>query len=104
MVEESQVSHPRTTVVNLRTYKGDDYILIDRRTAFGNPFKIGIDGDRKEVVRKHKRYFRERMKTDPQFEQEIYALVGCRLACWCAPLSCHGDNIAELLNEGLDNG
>jgi hypothetical protein len=32
-------------------------ILIDRTTKWGNPFIIGIDGTREEVIEKHRRWF-----------------------------------------------
>lgn len=30
---------------------------------------------------------------------DLEPLRGCRLACWCHPLPCHGDVIVELLEE-----
>ncbi len=43
-----------TTVVNLRK---DEYdIYIGRGSPFGNPFKIGKDGTRKQVIDKFQRY------------------------------------------------
>ena len=35
-------------IVNLKYNR--DCIKIDRSTIFGNPFRIGIDGDREEVI------------------------------------------------------
>lgn len=89
----------KTTLVNLRTYKERDVVLIDRRTTFGNPFKIGKDGDRQEVVDKYRDYFNKRLKTDEQFCQSVCSLKGCILGCWCTPLLCHGDIIVEWLDD-----
>ena len=41
-------------VVNLRNEKYDVYI--GRGSPFGNPFKIGIDGTRLEVIEKYKHH------------------------------------------------
>ena len=40
-----------TKVVNIKTKKYDVYI--GRGSAWGNPYAIGIDGDREEVIRKY---------------------------------------------------
>lgn len=88
----------KTTVVNLRDTKDYDY-RIDRRTAFGNPFKIGVDGTREDCIDQYRRVFLNRMKFNPKFRQKILAMKGKRLACWCAPLPCHGDVIVEYLDR-----
>ena len=85
-----------TTVVNLNTSSYDTYI--GRGSPFGNPFKIGKDGDREEVIRKFKIYFVTRLR-DRTFEQKLLELRGRRLGCYCSPLACHGDVIAEYLNK-----
>jgi len=86
-----------TTVVNLRRQKYDVYI--GRPSIFGNPFVIGADGDRSEVIRKYRRYFYLRLKNDPKFIKEVEELRGKSLGCYCHPLPCHGDIIAEYLNK-----
>jgi hypothetical protein len=85
-----------TTVVNLKIESYDAYI--GRGSPFGNPFKIGKDGDREEVIRKFKHYFVERLK-DQVFKKKLLELRGKRLGCYCAPLACHGDVIAGFLNK-----
>ena|SRR5215207_2478283 len=40
-----------TEVVNIRHEEYD--VRIDRRSRWGNPFKIGPDGNREEVIEKH---------------------------------------------------
>ncbi len=85
-----------TTVVNLKMGSYDAYI--GRGSPFGNPFKIGKDGDRDEVIRKFRLYFKERLK-DSTFKSMILALRGKRLGCYCAPLACHGDVIVAYLNK-----
>ena len=81
-------------VVNRRTEPFD--IDISRTSKWGNPFLIGIDGDREEVITKYARYIRQR----PDLLADLPSLRGKRLGCWCAPKPCHGDVLANLANEG----
>lgn len=80
--------------------RGDEYdVYIGRRGPWGNPFHIGQDGDRDEVVNKYRKYFYESVLTDPSRKDALLALRGKRLGCHCKPLACHGDIIAEYLNS-----
>ena len=90
-----------TTLVNLRKTKLYD-VKIDRDTEFGNHYKIGIHGDRKQVLEKYRTYFYNRILTDKKFLGKILNLKGKVLACWCCPLDCHGDVIIEFL-DGTKN-
>ncbi len=84
----------KTTVVNIRHESFD--ILIDRRTPFGNPFRIGRDGTREEVIEK----FRVWLPKQAWLMDMIEQLRGKRLACWCKPEPCHGDVYVEILEKG----
>lgn len=71
-------------------------VYIGRPGPFGNPFEIGKDGNREEVVEK----YAEWVLTQPELLAKIRSeLKGKVLGCWCAPKLCHGDIIAELANE-----
>ncbi len=91
-----------TKVVNLTKESCD--IIIDRRSKFGNPFYIGPDGDRMEVIGKYNQWIRGKGFTD--FEQQqrkealesLHQLKGKVLGCWCKPRACHGDILVELIN------
>lgn len=74
-------------------------VYIGRPTVFGNPFQIGRDGTREEVILKYRAYFRNRVKTDSGFRNHVLSLRGKTLACWCKPAACHGDAIKEYLEE-----
>ena len=74
-------------------------VAIDRRSIFGNPFLMGRDGDRDQVVEKYKKYFYKRLETDLDFQQKVLELKDKTLGCWCAPLRCHGDVIVEYLDN-----
>ena len=84
-----------TTVVNIRTQKCDVYI--GRGSPFGNPFRIGRDGNRQQVIELYRRKFLHKLLNDDEFAMEVQALKGKRLGCFCKPLACHGDVIVEVL-------
>lgn len=87
----------KTTVVNVRDEKCD--VRIGRPSKWGNPFRIGRDGDRAEVIDKHKQW----ILTCPTLLTSIQKeLKGKKLGCYCYPLPCHGDILAELANIELD--
>ena len=88
----------QTKVVNIKTYKGE-YTYIGRGSPFGNPFRIGKDGDRDEVINKHRDYFFERIESDFLFRDKVMELQGKTLGCYCAPLACHGDTIKAFLDK-----
>lgn len=79
-----------TTVVHCKKTQYDVYI--GRPTKWGNPFTIGRDGTRDEVIQK----YREWITTQPELLGSVHELKGKRIACWCAPHYCHGDVLAEL--------
>ena len=85
-----------TTIVNIKHNKCDVYI--GRGSPFGNPFRIGDDGDRAQVLVKYRTYFNQRL-TDQSFRDKVLELKGKVLGCWCKPLTCHGDVIIEYLEH-----
>ena len=82
-----------TTVVNCQTEDYDE--LIARPSKWGNPFKIGPDGSRKEVIEK----YREWIQTQPALMAALPELKGKVLGCWCPPKYCHGHVLAELADK-----
>ena len=77
-----------------------DAIYVGRPTKWGNPFRIGRDGDRDEVLRLHRRLVMAR--SDPtmlKFRDEVKRELQRKdLVCWCAPLACHADVLLEIAN------
>lgn len=75
-------------------------VMIDRTTKWGNPFTIGEDGTRKEVIEKYRKWLlnnKELLKCLPELRGKI-------LGCWCKPNACHGDVLLELLEqENIDD-
>ena len=66
-------------------------VYIGRPSKWGNPFQIGKDGDREEVIEKYKRYLWESIKQGKIKKEDVAELKGKVLGCWCAPKPCHGD-------------
>ena len=87
----------RTIVVNCKYQPYD--ILIDRTTFLGNPYIIGKDGDRTEVINKFKTYFYNRLCEGTAFRRAVERHRGKRLGCHCKPRPCHGDIIVEYLED-----
>lgn len=54
-----------------------------------------IVNSREESIKKYKEYILNK----PKLLNDIEELRGKVLACWCKPLSCHGDILIELLGE-----
>lgn len=76
-------------------------VYIGRGSPFGNPYVIGIDGNRDEVISKYAKYFLNKIDTEPEFKKLVLQLKGKTLACFCSPKSCHGDIIITYLNSGM---
>lgn len=64
-----------------------DAVYVGRPTKWGNPFAIGRDGTREEVIEKYRLNALE-LGIDLAAREE---LRGKDLVCWCAPLACHAD-------------
>lgn len=87
---------PHPLVVHIAT--GERYdIIVDRSSDWGNPFKIGIDGTREDVLIKHRLW----LPTQPRLIARLGELRGRRLGCHCAPKCCHADFLALLANPRL---
>lgn len=68
-------------------------------SVFCNPFKVGKDGTRDDVIQKYKSYIISRLESEPAVRAEFQTLKGKRLGCWCKPEACHADILVELMNQ-----
>jgi len=85
-----------TRVVHCKKEPYDIYI--GRPSVWGNPFKIGKDGNREEVITKYKEW----VNNQPNLLDKIHTLEGKTLGCWCSPKPCHGDVLIDLImNKGF---
>jgi hypothetical protein len=71
-------------------------VSVTRPGRWGNPFRIGKDGDRVQVVQRFETYARDRLAKEPGW---LDPLRGKDLACWCPPgEACHADILLRLAN------
>ena len=89
----------KTTIINYNRddlpHHKSDWVDITRDSIWGNPYKIGKDGTREEVIEKYKIY----LLTKPYLMSIIHELKGKVLVCSCKPKPCHGDVLIEILEE-----
>ncbi len=68
------------------------------QSPWANPFVIGKDGTREEVIEQ----YRDWIQTQPKLLEMLPELKGKTLACWCKtaenPLPCHGEVLIGLLD------
>lgn len=68
-------------------------------SIFHNPFRINDSMNRKQCLDSFKDYLQDRCKEDLDFAYQLYQLKDKTLGCWCAPASCHGNVIKELVDK-----
>lgn len=95
---EGQVDRPGTTV------------YVGRPTPLGNPFAIGIDGTREEVVEEYAEWLNVQLQDpEPNEQQAMFSKLiqkarlhgRLHLQCWCAPKKCHAEVIRDALYDVL---
>lgn len=85
--------------------RGDTGYYIGRGTPLGNPFRIGRDGTRDEVITKYAHWLGEKIRIgDKEVMEEIEKIAhltaagqGITLLCYCHPERCHGEIVRHLV-------
>jgi len=79
-------------------------IYVGRGSVLGNPFVIGKDGDRDEVIRKYRLWFWGKLREEEEVYREFLRICGIwekqrsiALLCYCFPLACHAQVIGSAL-------
>lgn len=108
-----KVSKLRPKYKNLKEWmKHPDHVYIGRANVvfidgarfphetsiWANPFKIGKDGNRDQVIDKYEKYMKEFLQ-DRELRKNLMELKGKVLGCWCSPARCHGDVLLKLIPE-----
>lgn len=70
-------------------------VYVGRPSPFGNPFVIGRDGSREDVIRKYEAWLMAQPGLVARAKEE---LRGRDLVCWCAPRACHADVLMKIAN------
>lgn len=100
----------RTTVVNLKGHRDDpdyaDVVYVGRAMHRGGwhldesplhcPYRPGPDLSRERMLAEYRAYLLDR----PDLLALLPELRGRRLGCWCVPLACHAQVLAELADHG----
>lgn len=82
-------------IVHCKKEKYDIYI--GRPFKWCNPFVIGKDGNREEVIQKYKKW----ILNQSELLKDLHELRNKTLGCWCKPKNCHGDVLKELVEKGF---
>lgn len=88
---KADVYIPERMLVHCKKEPYDVYI--GRPSIWGNPYVIGKDGSREEVIAKYEEY----LLNNKSLLDLLPTLMGKVLGCWCYPNPCHGDVILRLL-------
>jgi hypothetical protein len=89
-----------TEVVNIKTGARYDFYIGRRNKSYklpespwNNPYVIGKDGNRDEVIAKYKARLWQQMNgpNAAYIRGKLLELDGKVLGCWCKPEPCHGD-------------
>lgn len=85
-------------------------VRVDRKTIFGNPFRINDESERDQMLDKYEEYFHERVKNDPEFRDAANHLVDLykkhgklNFFCWCYPKRCHSETIRAYILSAVNS-
>ena len=72
-------------------------VLVDRRTKWGNPFRIGPGQDAGQAVARYRVHLWQRIRAGEVSLEELAELAPCWLACWCVggDKPCHAEVLAR---------
>lgn len=86
MSEEIQILNMHNTPI-----VPDLCVRIDRKTKWGNPYKMSSESERLGVIKKYTYYL-----LDSDLVNSLHELEDKWLACWCYPKPCHGNALKHL--------
>ena len=93
-----------TRVVNIKNGFPPGAIYVGRAGYgydgfFGNPFTIGKDGTREQVLKKYDAWLTHKVQHDDYFRAKVYDLRGKTLVCFCVPEKCHAMSLAIMADN-----
>jgi len=83
-------------VVNMKNEIAN--VKVDRSSVLGNPYRIGKDGNRSEVIKKYKEYLWNCICVVDELNRLKDMSDDTVLGCHCKPKACHGDVIVSAVN------
>lgn len=75
-----------------------DAVYVGRPSRFGNPFVIGPDGTREEVLASYRQWIEATPEGRAVAAAAAEELAGRDLVCYCVPEACHADVLLEIAN------
>lgn len=93
-------------VVNKNLDSGGFPIYVGRGSVLGNPFVVGRDGSREEVIAKYRVWLWDKIQLREMkvldalkwiLVRERHERRVIKLACYCKPNACHGDVIVKAI-------
>ena len=102
MNDTSNVYIGRAGIVFIRNKETNRRNFPKSSSIFANPFKVGKDGSRETVIKKYKQYMTAKLEKDNTLVQQLLAMKGKNLGCWCHP-NAHGDVLLDLIQLYDDN-
>ena len=90
--------------IQLRRSKGfrlpKNTVKVARPTKWGNPWRVGLDGDAQYVVEAYRRFVEGHLQSFPTIKDVRKELRGKNLACFCKlGQPCHGDVLLKIANQ-----
>jgi hypothetical protein len=83
-------------VIHIASKKGaSNEVYIGRGSKWGNPYIIGRDGNREQVIEKYRKY----IIATTALRNYLPELRDKTLVCFCKPKACHGDVLAILADK-----
>jgi len=113
-----KVEHIRPTYNNLKEWTEDNNnVYIERgwvvffnkqrfplfSSNFTNPYKIGRDGTREELIDKYRNYITQKLENNKSLQDELIMMKNKNLGCWCYPEMCHGNILSDIYYTKLNN-
>lgn len=83
-------------VLNKYTDDVHGAVYIGRPSYWGNPFVVGVHGERGECIAKYEDWL---LSQPVKVGAVKKYLKGKDLYCYCAPKACHGDVLLRIANE-----
>lgn len=74
-------------------------VTVARPSKWGNPFRVGTDGNQAECVARFRAFATAKLSDDAAWSKGLREIAGKNLACWCRlGTPCHADVLLELAN------
>ena len=71
-------------------------VYIGRPSKYGNPFSLGKDGTREDIVKAYEEWINKQQELIDAAKKE---LKGKDLFCFCGSKPCHGDVLIKIENS-----